>query len=56
MRDMRRRLAGWLKVHRFGILGEIRFGGIEASRRFVIARSLGPLAKAVSERDKHVVS
>ena len=49
-------MAGWLKIHRFGILGKIRFGGIEASRRFVIARSLGPLAKAVSERDKHVVS
>jgi len=56
MRDVRRRLAGWLEVQRFGILGEIRFGGIEASWRFVIARSLGPLAKAVSERDKHVVS
>ena len=49
-------MAGWLKVHRFGILGEIRYGGIEASWRSVIARSLGPLANAVSERDKHVVS
>ena len=56
MRDVKRRLAGWLGIHRLGISGEIRCGGIEASRRFVIARSLGPLANAGSERDKHVVS
>ena len=56
MRDVKRRLAGLLGISGLGILSESPSPGNEDSRRFVVARSLGPLAKAVSERDKHVVS